>query len=340
MIKLIRYELKKIIVSPYILGLILLLSALIIFLGVKDWTQFGNEKIANQLLSDPDAADEILRLLREEQLRQKTLEIQEIRANIRLSAARYGLEAVKANDLYGIRRNAAIIQSYADVPISINHRIYGIDYFLSFPYGALAAILMTLVANAGLFSEEYRRNTWMFLKSSRDGRGKLFWAKILAGMTASTLFLVIFQGVAFLVILFDQGMGGFSESVLAIDGWSACPLNLTVFQYMLIEAGLKLYAIFLFGLTAASFSAIARNTRLSFLMGALFFALNITVTLLTKNQRSEWMLLQIAQPESLLSVYRDMNLLSFPIPRILMLIFMWTGTVGLLCIAAGKQDRR
>lgn len=332
--KLIRYEIKKNIGNRYILLITLLLAAVIAFLSVEDWARFGTGRTGNRMLSDPDQVDEQLAVFLDEQLQQKTKLIQETRAEIRLEAARYGKEALKSGNLYQVRRNADIIRRYAETSTIVRNRIYGIDHFLTFPYGVLAAILLTLVVNAGLFSEEYRKKTWIFLSTSKNGGLKTFLAKYITGLGTSVFSYLLFQGIALGMIFLDQGLGGWKESILAMDGFIACPMNASVLQFTLIETALQLTSVILFGAAAAAFSALSKNTRIAVLLTGIFLALNVGLTLLTKDSKTEWMLLQIAEPVSMLAGYRDLNLMSFPVQRISVLLVLWAIVTALLITVA------
>ena len=312
----------------YTFWIVILLLCVTVFLSAEDWGRFGTGRRANQLLANP-SDESTINLLAKMQI-QKSKEVRDVRAEIRWEAAVYGKEAIHTGNMYLIRRNADIIHRYEEIPLTIEHRIYGIDIFLRFRYGVLAAILLTITANAGLFSEEYRRNTWVFLATSKNGGVKLFFAKLIAGTIVSAIAFMLFQGIAAAVICLDLGMGGYQESILGAEGFNACPYNVTVLQYSCMVLSLQLFSIVLFGAIAAAFSAFTKNTLKSLMLSLVFFAINLGITLLMEGSGNEWILLQIAEPFSMLSVYRDVNLMSFPVQRILVLLVLWTATVAIL----------
>ena len=76
-----------------------------------------------------------------------------------------------------------------------------------------------------IFAEEHQRGLDQLILCSRFGRGRLYFAKIAAGILFALLAVAVMSGIHMLVNFAIFGMDGFSAAIQLIAGWYAYPLS-------------------------------------------------------------------------------------------------------------------
>lgn len=105
----------------------------------------------------------------------------------------------------------------------------------------LLAIVMAAVCLSGAFVEEHARKTDQLILSSRYGRGTVYWAKFLAGMSFALLQSVLFAAAAFMTAFAIYGSEGFGADFRLACGEVFPPL--TIGGAVLISYGCMIAAV-------------------------------------------------------------------------------------------------
>lgn len=99
---------------------------------------------------------------------------------------------------------------------------------------------------ASVFTEEHARKTDQLILCSTQGKTRLYWAKLLAGITfIADMSLAIF-GLAFLLVVCVYGIEGFSAPVQLV--YPRCSWALSIGQAVLMMYGLLLFLVLFFSL--------------------------------------------------------------------------------------------
>ncbi len=91
------------------------------------------------------------------------------------------------------------------------HEGYG-KHLIMFQTVGVMELLFVSIVLAGIFYEEHTRKTDQIILACPLGKGKLYWAKIGAGLSFSVLSAVLLSGVVFLVVSLLYGVEGFGAA--------------------------------------------------------------------------------------------------------------------------------
>lgn len=105
----------------------------------------------------------------------------------------------------------------------------------------LLAIFTVALCLSGVFAEEHIRRTDQLILSSPLGRGKIFFAKFLAGLAFALLLTILFALVAFGAAFLLYGAEGFDGAFQLIYAGSSLPISVgeavLIAYFMVIVAG-------------------------------------------------------------------------------------------------------
>lgn len=113
------------------------------------------------------------------------------------------------------------------------------------PTIGVMVLLFVAVSLSGVFAEEHTRWTDQLLLTGAKGKGTVYYAKILAGISIAMLGTMLLQVIASILALRLYGAGGF-EMAFQI-AYADCSYPLTMGQVYLIEYGIILVAAIVMG---------------------------------------------------------------------------------------------
>ena len=99
---------------------------------------------------------------------------------------------------------------------------------------------------ASIFTEEHARKTDQLILCSTQGKARLYWVKLLAGITFIVVVSLAVFGLAFLLAFCVYGIDGFSAPVQLV--YPRCSWVLSIGQAILIIYGLLLLLVIFFSL--------------------------------------------------------------------------------------------
>lgn len=134
----------------------------------------------------------------------------------------------------------------------------------------LLALALLLAAVAPLFSEEVACHTEAMLLAARHGRGKLVYAKLLAGLLLTVGGLVLFTLLNLLMYGCAYGFGGYSVPVQFSVMQSTFPYTASFGQYMLLQFGVQLLSLCALAAVLMLLSALLRSSLPVLFLGGVF----------------------------------------------------------------------
>lgn len=154
--------------------------------------------------------------------------------------------------------------------------VFSTIYILNFLMLLLVGISVT-----GVFADERSRGTDQIIFCSVN-KQKIFWAKMLAGITVGLAIAVIFFGLALLLGIAVYGAGGFDMQIqINIPG---CMLPITIGQSVLIMFGLLVMAGILYEILSAFLSQILGNHAAA--MGVMVMIMLLSMLNIPENIRA------------------------------------------------------
>jgi len=143
---------------------------------------------------------------------------------------------------YWLEKEEQIEQPFIYEPTDTPNRIFDV-------LGTMGIFIPMLVALCvcDLFSQERRARTYPQIFSSRHGRNRLCWAKILAGGATSMLAAAIAIGAVIAASLIRYGPWGWGTAIQLCPYMVGCSYPITAWQGILVLAALVLVCALLFG---------------------------------------------------------------------------------------------
>lgn len=176
--------------------------------------------------------------------------------------------------------------------------------------GMMAAFFIAICMGT-VFSDEHVRRTDQLILSTRNGRRKLYAAKILAGSAVSFAGTLILALVVFLGNFNSYGPEGVSAAIQMMAGWY--PADLTVGETVMILLGLLLLSSVLIGIFVMVLAELMRNSigAMAVVIGLMFLSrlVGIPVYLRVLSQLWNYMPLNILKFDQ---GFCDLRLLSLP----------------------------
>lgn len=138
-------------------------------------------------------------------------------------------------------------------------------------------LLMVAISLSGVFTEEHSRRMDQLLLSSKLGKRKLYWAKILAGFTFAAGSTLLFSAAAVLLSFLLYGTGGSQAAIQLVFTKSSLQLNMG--EMVLILYGVMLVSAILAGVFIMVLSELLRSNigTLSIVTGILLLTMFVQV---------------------------------------------------------------
>lgn len=256
--------------------------------------------------------------------------------NVLKAAKQFGREALRAGDDYGVRRNLNIIRLYSVPPAELHSLVESWDDFLFGRHTMLLVLLVILPCCAGTFTREKNLQTWLLLHTSKNGKGKTLVAKFLAAGIIAAGTTILFQGVSLLMVYFNYGLLGMSESVSGIEELMLFPFLFNVGQYVLLALGCQIFAAVTISVILCAVSALSNSNIVSSAVGVLLLGCSVLLTFYPPD--IEWFAgpLALIRPERYFASYYTVNLFGYPVMGVLVQTVLWC-VAGTVCIVVSAK---
>lgn len=251
-------------------------------------------------------------------------EIEDARQAVIRSAQSLGREAVIGGDDYGIRRNLRILDLYETPRKTVVYPINGWQNLLENFAPVILACLMVFLACSGSFTTERENKTWFLLQTSRNGKGKVFLAKYLAGIITALGLTLLFQIAAVGATLFYRSFYGGSTPVAALEELRYCPYLWDVAQYAAVTLLCQLFGVVLLSVLLNTISAVSKNGIISYGSGAVLLGGSLALSFFPPKAELLSGPLALIQPQRFFTSYYTANVFTFPIPWVVAQAALWS----------------
>ena len=182
-------------------------------------------------------------------------------------------------------------------------------------------LLMVFFVCAVLFLQEKENGTLILLRSAKNGRARLAFAKLGAVSAASLciaalLYASVLAGAYFLY----GGFGDLGRYVQSMQAFSRCTLPLTVRGYLLLFFFSKLAAVLLVAWVFAAVFSLSKTSGQAYLASGCILAANLAAYVLISplsyfNLFKYLSFFELMDTHALYTQYHNINLFSFPVNR-------------------------
>lgn len=142
---------------------------------------------------------------------------------------------------------------------------------------SLLALMLIAICLSGVFPEEHVRKTDQLILCSTQGKCKLYWAKILSGISFSAGISLALSSFAFILAFCVYGAEGFGSAFQLI--YSRCSYPLTTGQALLISYGMIIIVSIAAGVFVMTISELLRGSiaALSISTGILILSMLLNI---------------------------------------------------------------
>lgn len=172
------------------------------------------------------------------------------------------------------RFNARVIKLYSGRKITSYYNTEGYEKYFSYDFSALLLLLLLVFAVSPVFSHETETGMSTLLLSSPNGKTKTARAKLFSALAFSAVVSAVFAVFDFLCFAAVFGLKGLNNPLYSVKSFEYTPLNVTIGQYILISALLKISGSMLFCLVFLLFSKAFKKSAVSMLFAMGFAVLN------------------------------------------------------------------
>lgn len=171
------------------------------------------------------------------------------------------------------------------------------------------------------------------LLTSKNGRRKTVNAKIIAALIFTFVITLLYSAFDFTVFMIFNRLDGLGQNIYAVQGYENCPLNIKVWQYILLQFVFKCVGMCLITLVFLLLSKLFKKSNLPFICGIAAFMIMTLCKVFFTNESGQK--LNLFNPISFLTsynVFSDYNILNiFGNP-----VFEWQVMIiaGVILIAA------
>ena len=158
---------------------------------------------------------------------------------------------------------ADLIEKHDEIGISAKPVFeIGFRKFFSYDFEYILVILVAFLMS-GIFAREYETDFIKLLRSTGNGQKKAFWAKIRLACILPALISVIFTAVDLMLVFARYDMSCTASPLFVIKSYLSLQSGITIGNYILLVAIIRIFTYMLFGLLVASLSCITRSEWLT-----------------------------------------------------------------------------
>lgn len=134
----------------------------------------------------------------------------------------------------------------------------------------IGLILALLLGLAEVFSLEYKRENMLVIRSTFNGRNKIFFAKMRASLFFAISVVLVFLPVNYIALGINGGLTSLSASVYSLSAAESISVGMSIGSYLLLLAVYKAIAYILFALLVVAISCITKRTFAAIVISGAF----------------------------------------------------------------------
>lgn len=234
-----------------------------------------------------------------------------------------------------IEKTAKDMRKMQDIVIESDNDI-GINIVKESIYPQIITMFIMIMAVYIVFFKEKEVGIYPLIKTTSNGNTNTYIAKILILLINSFFIQLMLFGVSMIVLLKYGGYGDLERSIQSVRSFMYCDIKCNIIEMLTIVFLLRFVGAFVFSLCVAAIALKTSNSIL-FVFTTLFsIALNYILTLIPDQSAYVFFkhinLINIFDPCVIFSVYRNINILSYPVnvKTIIILLFFVVAVVNFM----------
>lgn len=177
------------------------------------------------------------------------------------------------NNDYLLKEALLIENTYSKRTIDSFYNTEAYGTYFSYDFSSFLILMIIFFSTASLFSGEKETGMLSVIRSSKNGRIKLSLAKQWA-VTINTVFIsLVFFLCDFLMFLFCLRPRGMFSPLYAISSFEYSPLNISIFEFLLLTYTIKIFGFVIFSLISAVLSSVFDKSYMVFVADFAFLIL-------------------------------------------------------------------
>ena len=141
----------------------------------------------------------------------------------------------------------------------------GINTFTQMGITDILVILLIFVIAVIIIYEEREKNLLILIKSTKNGRSKTIFSKIIVMLICIIFISIIMYGINFIYYGISIGYGNLSASIQSINSFIYCTLQIKIWQYLVLFIITKVIMLFIISLMILLISSVSRNNISSYI---------------------------------------------------------------------------
>ena len=246
-------------------------------------------------------------------------------------------EALKKAEYYSGKNeyyeaeNKLYYNTYSGRKITGIYDTNGLSDYFRYSLSSVLSVIMLLLGVVPIFSSECECDMDTVLLTSKNGRRKTAFAKIISALIYTFAIELIFSICDFSSFICFARLDGLGQALYAVQGFEMCSADITVWQFCLILFAMRTIGMSVICLVFLLLSKLFRRSVASFVTGAcLFFTLMLIKTFFTDTAGE---IINLFNPISLLVSFNyfcdftAVNLFGTPV-----FSYVFVGSVGVIIV--------
>lgn len=166
--------------------------------------------------------------------------------------------------------NRNIFEKYDDRSILNFYETKNFKYYFNYSFSNLCILFVIIAALKGIFSAERESHMSTLILTSRHGKTKNFAGKISAGLLMTVMVTLVFVIEDFIAFMATFQYRGLLEPIYSVEEMRYCIYDVSILQYLLIMAAMKLIGMLVISCIIMLASAVAGSNLSAIVLSVLF----------------------------------------------------------------------
>ncbi|MGO5175127.1 ABC transporter permease [Ruminococcus sp. LCP21S3_E8] len=191
----------------------------------------------------------------------------------KLDTSKENIDYYKGRNDYYVRENTLYQDTYSKRQIEEIYDTENLPDYFQYSFSAILIIIMLLLGVVPVFSGECESDMDIILNTTPLGRRKTILGKISSTLIYTVLVTLIFSACDFIAFLVFGNMDGLNQKLYALDMFNYAPVDMKVWQFILVMFAIKLLGMIILSLVFLLCSRLFKNSVTPFITGMIIFVL-------------------------------------------------------------------
>ncbi|MGN0461013.1 MAG: hypothetical protein ACI4HZ_01060 [Ruminococcus sp.] len=219
----------------------------------------------------------------------------------KLDTSKENIEYYKDKNDYYVQENTLYQDTYSGRQIDEIYDTENLPDYFQYSFSAILIIIMLLLGVVPVFSGECESDMDIILNTTPLGRRKTILGKISSTLIYTVLVTLIFSACDFMAFMIFGNMDGLNQKLYALDMFNYAPVDMKVWQFVLVMFAVKLLGMIILSLVFLLCSRLFKNSVTPFITGMVIFVLLMLCRTLFTTHTGE--VLNMLNPVSLIIYY-------------------------------------